>query len=194
VYFKIDFLGTDFFAKPEMRGIQDFFQRSARGLDIVGDLREQVISDLRDMSTKQGFGGVLALLSLLHKIASSVECQEIASPGYTNTSKASETERLRQVYSYVLHHFQEPITLEEVSSLVHMSEAAFCRYFKSRTHKRFIDFVKEIRIGNACRLLQEDKLPIAEVAFQSGYSTLSNFNHQFRSLKGMGPREYRRLG
>ncbi|HMP32298.1 MAG TPA: helix-turn-helix domain-containing protein, partial [Saprospiraceae bacterium] len=73
---------------------------------------------------------------------------------------------------------------------VNMSVSAFCRYFKKRANKTFLDFVNEIRIGNACKMLNENQYSIAEIAFESGYNSISNFNSQFRKMMGCSPREY----
>ena len=91
----------------------------------------------------------------------------------------------------MLQHFLQEIRLSDVASLAGMTEAAFCRYFKARSNKTFIDFVNEIRIGHACKLLLEDKWTIAQIAYDSGFDSLSNFNRNFKKYIGHTPREYK---
>ena len=74
-----------------------------------------------------------------------------------------------------------------------MAEAAFCRYFKGRTNKTFSNFVSEIRIGQACKLLLDNKMSVAQVCYESGYNTVSNFNNQFKLLKGTSPKQYQKM-
>ena len=193
VYFKEDFLGNDFFEKPEMFDIKSFLKNSERGLDLTGTLGAEMVSDLKELLGLTGFEGISKLLNILHKLSVTNDYQYISSTNYTNTHKISETERMRIVHEYVLKHFKENINLSTVASLSNMTEAAFCRYFKSRTNKTFSDFVKEIRIGNACKILQDENKSISQTCYESGYNTVSNFNNQFKSLKGVSPLQYQKL-
>ena len=193
VYFKEDFLGNDFFEKPEMFDIKSFLKNSERGLDITGTLGAEMVRDLNELLGLTGFEGISKLLNILHKLSVTNDYQYISSTNYTNTHKISETERMRIVHEYVLKHFKENINLSTVASLSNMTEAAFCRYFKSRTNKTFSDFVKEIRIGNACKILQDENKSISQTCYESGYNTVSNFNNQFKSLKGVSPLQYQKL-
>ena len=193
LYFKEDFLGNDFFEKPEMFDIKSFLKNSERGLDLMGTLGEDMVSDLKELLGLTGFEGISKLLNILHKLSVTNDYQYISSSNYTNTHKISETERMRIVHEYVLKHFKENINLSTVASLSNMTEAAFCRYFKSRTNKTFSDFVKEIRIGNACKILQDENKSISQTCYESGYNTVSNFNNQFKSLKGVSPLQYQKL-
>jgi len=193
VYFKEDFLGSEFFEKPEMYDIKTLLKKSERGLDLTGTLKEELVDDLKKLPAVNGFQGIIKLLGILDKLSKSTDYQYIASTTYSNTHKISETERMRLVHEYVLKHFKENINLSTVASLSNMTDAAFCRYFKSRTNKTFSDFVKEIRIGNACKMLQDENKSISQTCYESGYNTVSNFNNQFKSLKGISPKQYQKL-
>ena len=193
VYFKEDFLGSEFFEKSEMYNVKTLLKKSERGLDLTGQLKEELVNDLKNLPVVNGFQGIIKLLSILDKLSKSTDYQYIASTTYSNTHKISETERMRLVHEYVLKHFKENINLSTVASLSNMTDAAFCRYFKSRTNKTFSDFVKEIRIGNACKMLQDENKSISQTCYESGYNTVSNFNNQFKSLKGVSPKQYQKL-
>jgi len=193
VYFKEDFLGSEFFEKSEMYDVKTLLKKSERGLDLTGQLKEELVNDLKNLPVDSGFQGIIKILSILDKLSKSTDYQYIASTTYSNTHKISETERMRRVHEYVLKHFKENINLSTVASLSNMTDAAFCRYFKSRTNKTFSDFVKEIRIGNACKILQDENKSISQTCYESGYNTVSNFNNQFKSLKGISPKQYQKL-
>jgi len=193
VYFKEDFLGSEFFEKSEMYNVKTLLKKSERGLDLTGQLKEELVNDLKNLPVDSGFQGIIKILSILDKLSKSTDYQYIASTTYSNTHKISETERMRRVHEYVLKHFKENINLSTVASLSNMTDAAFCRYFKSRTNKTFSDFVKEIRIGNACKMLQDENKSISQTCYESGYNTVSNFNNQFKSLKGISPKQYQKL-
>jgi AraC-like DNA-binding protein len=192
LYFTEDFLGKDFFEKTEMIKLKTLLLNSSRGLDIRGDLKKKILDSLTQLTHLQGFEGVLRVLEMLNLLANSDEYEFISSVGYTNPYKSSETERMRKVHDYTLANYRTSMNLDEVASLAGMATAAFCRYFKVRTNKTFWDFVGELRIGYACKLLMDNQLSITQICYESGFNTLSNFNKQFKTLKGQTPSEYRR--
>ncbi|HEV7378237.1 MAG TPA: AraC family transcriptional regulator [Dyadobacter sp.] len=191
LYFQEDFLGKDFLDRPEMLALKQLMIDSKRGIAYKGALRDHLRAELEGMLHEEGFQSVLRLMTLLNRLSHEEGGTPIASYGYVNTYKISETERMQKVHSYVLQHFAQEIRLGDVASLAGMSEAAFCRYFKARSNKTFIDFVNEIRIGHACKLLLEDQWTIAQIAYDSGFDSLSNFNRNFKRYIGHTPREYK---
>ncbi len=193
VYFTEDFLGEGFFDKPEMHVLKQLLDKGLRGLDIVGEARQMVQKSLKKIAVSQGFEAILELLSTLYWLSNTPEVAYITGVGYVNTHKVSETERMQRVYEYVMKHFKEEIRLQVVSALANMTEAAFCRYFKSRTNKTFSDFVSEIRIGYACKLLVQEKYSVTQICYESGFNTVSNFNRQFKNLTGKSPLQYQKV-
>lgn len=190
LYFTKDFLGENFFDKPEMKVLSHFLDNSNRGLTWKGKSLEYIIESLLGIRQKTGFYRILSLLELLHKLSQTKDYQYITNSDYSNLHKVSETERMQKVYEYVSKNFKENIRLTEIAEIVNMSEAAFCRYFKKRSNKTFIDFVNEIRIGNACKLLSNEKLNISEICFESGFNTISNFHFHFKKIVLKTPTEY----
>jgi AraC-like DNA-binding protein len=192
VYFTEDFLGNSFFKKSEMLSIANLFQRSKSGISFHGKTKTSLIKSLKKLTQQSDFDSVLSLLKILHILSNSTDYKLITSINYTNTHKDSETDRMQKVHDYVIKHYRDKIQLQEISGIVSMSEAAFCRYFKKRTNKTFSDFVNEIRIGNACKLLSTtEDLAITQIAYESGFNTLSNFNKQFQKITQKTPSLYR---
>src|SRR5690606_30523108 len=99
---------------------------------------------------------------------------------------------LDKVYEYVLKHLYRKIPLSEIASEFGMSRTGFSRYFKTHTHKTFSRFVLETRIGVACKLLQENKFNVAQIAYESGFNQQSFFNKEFKRVKGLTPLEYKK--
>jgi len=192
IYFNADFLGADFFEKKETRHITQLFTiASQRGLKIKGSTQERITQKLKLLlQLKTGFKKMLLLIEILDEISTSKLCTPIASTGYSNTIKPDEADRMRQIHEYVLKHFQEKISLTEVAGLIGMAPTAFSRYFRTIAHKTFSQFLIEIRIGHACKLLTSKEQSIAQIAYDSGFETLSNFNEQFKRMTSMKPLEY----
>lgn len=191
LYFTEDFLGKDFFEKNEMIKLKSLLLNSSRGIEIKGDLQVKILSILKDMIHLQGFTGVLKVLEILNALSETVEFNFISSVGYTNLYKTSETERMRKVHDYTFANYRNTMNLDDIASLAGMATTAFCRYFKARTNKTFSAFVSELRVGFSCKLLIDNKLSITQICYESGFNTLSNFNKQFKNMKGQTPSEYR---
>lgn len=191
LYFQEDFLGKEFLQKPEMYGISQLLLAANQGIAYTGETRQMILSALKNLLVQDDFTRTIKTLTLLNDMAHSSDGIPITSYGYVNTHKVSETERMQKVHSYVLQHFQQEVRLGEAAALAGMSEAAFCRYFRARANKTFTDFVNEIRIGHACKLLLEGALNIAQISYESGFETLSNFNRNFKKIARQTPRQYR---
>lgn len=190
IYFTEDFLGRDFLHRQEMVQLRHLLEISHRGLEIQGNTRNIIAHMMRELLDLQGLDSILHLLSILNILAHSCEVSFISSLGFVNSYKQAEAERMNKVHEYVMTNFRTGIRLEEAASLANMSPTAFCRYFKTRTSKTFSDFISEIRIGYACKLLIEERLSVTQICYECGFKTLSNFNHQFKKITKESPLKY----
>jgi AraC-like DNA-binding protein len=192
VYFPEDFLGEHILKTEEMHGIRQLFEKGARGLTFFGQTNQEVTRMLQELLELKGVECLVLLLQILHVLAESTQYQYISSVGYTNTSKEVDKDRMSDVYNYIMLNFKKNIMLEEVAGIANMSPTSFSRYFKARTNKSFSSFVSELRIGYACKQLMEEKNTIAQICYECGYNTLSNFNKQFKEQMHKTPFEYRK--
>jgi AraC-like DNA-binding protein len=132
----------------------------------------------------------LSLLEILIILSESREIKPILSTGYT-ANNSGETERINKVFEYIMNNYTSEIYVQQIASELNMSVASFSRYFKHHTRKTFSDYVTEIRIGHACRMLMENTYSISEISYQSGFDNLSNFYRHFKKTIGIIPKEYR---
>lgn len=192
IYLPEDFLGHGFLGKKEAWQIRQLFTRSNLGMEFLGATNQCATQLMQQLLRQHDFEKVLTLLELLHLLAASTEYRQLSSAGYTNQLKASDTERMNKVHAYVMKNFRDRISLDEVAAIANMTPTSFSRYFKTHTNKKFSDFLTEIRIGYACKLLMEETMDIAQVCYESGFYTLSNFNRAFREVTGYNPLAYRK--
>lgn len=192
VYFPDDFLGDTLWAKEEFEDVRNLLLRSARGLEIHGKTNRRIQVMMKELIRERGAKGMAKFLEILDTIAHSEECEAITAAGYINTNKESEKDRMSQVYEFVMENFRQKILLAEVAAIANMTESAFSRYFTSRMNKSFSEFLADVRIGHACKLLHEAEANISQVSYESGFQTLSNFNRQFKERMGVTPMVYRR--
>ena len=147
--------------------------------------------EMEAMLHMKEFDRSIALLMLLQKLAAA-EYSVLSSYGFSNVLNEEKVKRMNKVFKYITINYKENITLESIAEIAHMTPQAFCKYFKERTHKTFIEFVNEVRIGHACKLLFEDNYNILQICYESGFNNLSNFNRQFKKITGTSPIEYRK--
>ncbi len=192
VQFREDFLGETFFEHAETRAIGRLFDRAIRGLKFGPRTAETVTEAMRRLPGLEGPARLIALLQILARLAAARDVTPLASEGFLAQPTATDSERIDRVCQYVHRHLAEPFSQTDAAAVAHLSPAAFSRFFKRATGRTFVAYVNDLRVGEACRLLMESDRSIAEVCFDVGFSSLSNFNRRFRQLKGMTPRDYRR--
>ena len=191
VQFHPDFLGKDLFRTPEFMSIQVLLSHARRGLRFIGPERKTLGLRLIQLHALAPANRTLELLNILLVLAEIENYQHLSSEGFVNSYGELHHTKLNKVYEYSVNHFMERISIEVVADLANLTPAAFCRFFKARTGKTYLEYLNELRISFASKLLAEDKLNISEVAHQSGFQNLSLFNRQFKEVKGMTPSEYR---
>lgn len=187
VHFKEDFWGKDFLALPELSAVRKLLESAQRGLRIEGETATEIARRLERMVDARGAARIEQLLGMLELIARSSEYESLSSLGFTLPEAVRNPERLNQIYNYTFHNFQNEITVEEVARAAHISRTYFCRYFKKLSGKTYWQFLLEVRIGYACRLLVEAKLTVSEICYRCGFNNLSNFNRHFKSLMQTTP-------
>ncbi|PHN01752.1 AraC family transcriptional regulator [Flavilitoribacter nigricans] len=191
IYFHDNFLGSALLEKNEAFSLRQLMTKATKGLKILGETSRRIRQMMNGILGLQDFESVIKLMEILHLLSQSTEYDLLSSDGYSNTLKRSDTDRMNRVHDHIMAHFQQRIKLEEVAALAYMTPSSFSRYFKSHTNKTFSQFLSEIRIGHASKLLIEKEMSVAEACFKSGFYTLSNFNRQFKSIHGLSPTEYK---
>jgi len=191
-HFMQDFWGDDFLELPENIAIKTLLKKSQRGILIDAATAEIIKPFLERIITVSGAMRIALLLQILDIIAGSQDLTLLSSATFHTNYNQSETERLNDIYSYTMNNFKEKISLEEIASTGCLSVNSFCRYFKSQTKKTFSQFLMEIRIGHACKLLIENKLTVSKICTESGFNNFSNFNRHFKLISKQSPLEYRK--
>jgi AraC-like DNA-binding protein len=192
ILFNTEIMGKEFWNLPESKIILKIIQQSRRGIKLNGKTRDDVASLMNTIDTSYGFRRITLLMMILEMIALSEEYRYLASPVFHNTINARDSERLNKVCKYVINNIQGPINLNTAASIANLSKSAFCRYFKKRANKSFMQFLNEIRIGQACRLLVNENNSVAEICYTCGFNNVSYFIRQFKKVTGFTPLGYRK--
>jgi AraC-like DNA-binding protein len=190
IHFTKDFLGSNFFDIPEMELVYRLLEKSSLASEIHGRVKKYTLNKLQGMYDEKPPQRLLSLLEILIRLSQSSELKPLLSTGYS-ANNSGNTDRINKVFEFIMKNYTEEIYVQEIASKLNMSVASFSRYFKHHTRKTFSDYVTEIRIGHACRLLMENNYSISEISYQSGFDNLSNFYRHFRKIIGLIPKEYR---
>lgn len=190
LFFTKKSFGEEFFNLTELSEIKELFEESEYGLKIKPQ-KEKLYKIFHKLKKKNKIQRIASLLNILEILIHS-ERQPLSSFIYDNKYTKNEEKRMNEVFQFTLKHFPESISLDEVAEKAYMSKNAFCRYFKKRTNKTYFQFLIEVRIDHACKLLFKDKeLPISKLPLMCGFNNIANFNRKFKELKGMTPSQYR---
>lgn len=107
-------------------------------------------------------------------------------------ARPAPAENLRPVLAYIQEHFADPITIEELAKLSHLSKSYFMSCFRQTFGLGAIEYLTQLRIKAACEALRSTTRSVSEIAYDTGFRNLSNFNRQFRSKVGCTPQMYRK--
>lgn len=191
VQFPRDLFETQLLYKNILKPILEMFQNANRGILFSRDATQMAAERLRQFNRKRGFDSYIEFQSLLYDLAISRDQRLLANISFQKNNDFYNSDRIEKIYNFVRENYNKRIMLEDASKLLNMSVVSFSRLIKQRTGKSFIDFVNEIRLGHATRMLIETGKSISEVCYECGFNNISNFNRIFKRKQNCTPSEFR---
>jgi len=190
-HFSENFLG-DFLNLPENKALKSILEKSKRGIRIVKGNKELIALMLHNMLQAEGTERILYLIQALLEIVKCEKIEILSSIGFELNQEDAEKDRIKDIYDYSFTNFRNKINLEEIAEVAKISPNSFCRYFKSRTKKTYSQFLTEIKVGQACRLLIDNRLNIKQVCYESGFNNFASFHKSFKGITGKSPLTYQK--
>ena len=187
IQFSKEFI-TSFLGFDESYSIKNLLENSARG--IAFEATQDLVQAIKSLIEKEGMDRILQLISALNQLAQSNYTLITPNTFHTIASKKSEL-RINEVCLFIQNNFNSNITLKQVASQIYLTESNFCKFFKKATGKTFSDYLNEIRINEASRLLLQTDKTISQISFECGFETLSYFNRVFLKKKNQTPSVFR---
>lgn len=191
-HFCENFWGSQFLDLPENVSIKSLLEKAKRGLQVVGKTRERVGELLESLLDCPGNQRIILLIEILNTIGACKQSGTLSSIGFRYDLAEDEKDRIDAIYEYSLKNFKRPIQLGEIAGVANISPSSFCRYFKSRTRKTYSQFLIEIRVGHACKLLIENKMSIKQLCYESGFNNFTSFHKYFKLITNRSPLTYQR--
>ncbi|MBN8677949.1 MAG: helix-turn-helix domain-containing protein [Chitinophagales bacterium] len=193
IQFAPDLFSGQLFQKERFIKIRQLLRDAGRGIKFQGKTFEAAMKIMIELTEDQGFGSIISFLQLLDLLSQSTETTFLATEGFSPKSTRSESNRIQVAYGYILKHFTNPeLKIGDVASQVNMSDSAFSHFFQKYAFRSFTDFLIDIRIGHACKLLLDTDETVNQIASKSGFNNLANFNRLFKKYRTCTPVSYRR--
>lgn len=192
IHFTEDFINGNFFAYKEMKKVKKLLYTSRYGLVFDPNSVEKIIPILRGIPLLNEFDKILSFLTILHKLSISPNIKRLNGNGFLPNLDTNSSERINKVCKFIYANFNNKITLTEMAGFAGMSENAFSRYFKNLVGTSLSKFIIQVRVNHACFLLIESDLTVAEISYECGFHSISNFNKRFKSVRNVSANAFRK--
>ncbi|SMD16984.1 AraC family transcriptional regulator [Pedobacter nyackensis] len=192
LYFNPEGIMSSVFDLPEMKCAKSFLQKNKNGIKIPKACTQQLADKLLAIHKSEGMELLFKFLELLDDFTTIKSAEPLCSANYSSNISETEGIRLSNIINYIMQNYKNVITLKDVSEIAFMTPQAFCRYFKKHTGRKFISFLNEVRINEACKnlILGKKSDCISLVAYSTGFNSITNFNRVFKSITGNSPKDY----
>lgn len=176
----------------ELRPVATMLDKARRGLKFTPAAARAVRPIIADLFEKPPTERLLSLIDILTRLARDEHAELLASPTRTqNITSLPDRPRIDRVLEYIHANYAAKVTIAALSDIAALSPSGFHRLFHRHTRLTLSEYVARLRVGEACALLTSSDRPIANIADSVGYTSLANFNRQFRTIKQMTPRDFR---
>lgn len=191
-HFNENFWGEHFLDLPENISLKTVLEKAKRGLQITGKTRQKIAELLEQLQQVEGPQRIILLIDALTWVANARQLVPLSSMGFKPDLVDSEKDRINAIYEYSIKNFKRKIQLEEIAEVANISPNSFCRYFKSRTRKTYSQFLIELRVGHACKLLIENNQCLKRLCYESGFNNFTSFHKYFKMITGKSPLVYQK--
>lgn len=190
--FTSNVLSPQLLSLPELSFIKRALDLSERGIQIIGDTLNEVSEIMLQLPYLKSFDRMLHFFKMMDIIGKSKTNVQLASKEYFKLRFRTGNKRIAVIHEYLMNNYREEIDLKQLAALVNMAEGSLCRFFKMNMGMTVFEYLNQIKVEFACKLLMDRDLSIMEVCLDSGFNNLSHFNKQFKKTTGVPPSKYRR--
>ena len=192
IQFAPDLISPQLRNKNQFASIVHMLNRAQCGLSFPLQAVMKVYNQLEKLATEeQGFYAVQDFLSILYELSLFEDARTLSTTSFAKIESVSDSRRVQKVQAYINEHFRKEIRLVTLAEMVGMTPVSFSRFFRLRTGKTLSEYIIDIRLGAASRLLVDSTRTVAEICYDCGINNLSNFNRMFKRKKGCAPKEFR---
>jgi AraC-like DNA-binding protein len=189
VQFRHEFLGSDFFELQEMAQVERLLTTSASGLAFGHTAKgKQAAEGLMSLVTLAPARRLVSLLSILCDLAEARDAERLSAGNAFPMCRPDDQDRINILCRRLESSFHQETDFKALARLIHMDQASLCRFFKRATGRTLTAYITERRVAAAAQLLIETNLSLLEISYQVGFGNYSNFNRQFKKIRGLTPK------
>ncbi len=193
IQFAMGLLSGPFFKKEQFYKIRKLLEDSSKGVKFYGKTFDEAMQIILNLTEDKGFLNVIEFLRLLDLLSESSEAIFLSSEGFSSKVLSTHSNRIQMAYSYILKNFaRTDLKISDVATYVNMSDSAFSHFFQKYAFRSFTQFLVDVRIGHACKLLLDTDETIGQICYAAGFNNLSNFNRLFKKYRNCTPVAFRR--
>ncbi|MCB9057773.1 MAG: helix-turn-helix transcriptional regulator [Calditrichae bacterium] len=192
VHFRKDLFDGGIANYTESQSLKNILSQSMSGLKILGDENPVLAELLIKMPESKGMVCYSGLINFLTALEKGNSYTLLAEKPFSEKLTLQRPGKLEKLDNFLVNHYHENITVSDASNLIGMNTSSFCRYFKKHTRMTFSDYLNQLRINYACRLLLNNTLSVSQICYEVGYNNISHFNRQFKRICKKTPQEYKK--
>ncbi|CCQ12309.1 Transcriptional regulator of N-acetylglucosamine utilization, AraC family [Pseudoalteromonas luteoviolacea B = ATCC 29581] len=177
---------------PESSPLQTLLHKAKWGIRFSAESALLAKQAFEKMAQASPFERMLQLFQILQVMIEDKSAVQLATTDYhQSTLLDNAKDKFDRVVHYIYEHYTEDLNARALAEIAHMSTNHFHRFFKRRMERTVNEFVNELRIAKACKLLISSNAPVSVISDQCGFNNISNFNRRFQAFKECTPSEFR---
>jgi AraC-like DNA-binding protein len=192
VQFYFDLSEDSFLSHNPFNSMRKMMLEARKGLSFPLEAIMRVYHLIDTLSSvKDGFYAVTQFMTILYELSKCDGARTLATSSYAKVEAGSDSRRILKVKNYISQNYMDEIRLATMAGIAGMSPSAFSRFFKLHTGRNLSEYIIDLRLGYASRMLVDTSKSIAEISYACGFNNLSNFNRIFKKKKNCSPSEFR---
>lgn len=192
IHFSRDLFSDAFLSKTHLKPLADLISKADVGVAFGMKAIMHNYDRLNELvNMEPGFYSVMKFIELMYELSLTSDYRLLSTSAFAHTTMTTDSRRVQKVKDYIDSNFKDDIRLQELADLANMTPTAFSRFFKLRTGKSISEYIIDVRLGHAARMLADSTMAVVEICYRCGFNNISNFNRIFKRKKGLTPTEFR---
>ena len=192
IHFSRDLFSDAFLSKTHLKPLADLISKADVGVAFGMKAIMHNYDRLNELvNMEPGFYSVMKFIELMYELSLTSDYRLLSTSAFAHTTMTTDSRRVQKVKDYIDANFKDDIRLQELADLANMTPTAFSRFFQLRRGKSISEYIIDVRLGHAARMLADSTMAVVEICYRCGFNNISNFNRIFKRKKGLTPTEFR---
>jgi YesN/AraC family two-component response regulator len=190
VFVDLNCFNKNFSHIPEFQSVILTLRKYSTGAKFSHNLKAGIFQHIVKIVESDETERLIHFLNLIHSMSQARGYEVLSSSEFSAAKFGFDQQRLDKVIKFTKSNLSRAIRLEEAAEVAFLTPESFCKYFKNKTGKTYIQYVNELRVSTATQFLIQENLNLSEICAKVGFSNMSYFNRIFKKIKGATPKEF----